>query len=80
MTTDQFPDAANPTKAQQMLDNIRARYARGQEALQAEQDDPEMTTRRFAEDRNVPVQHIRRDKQFAHVFSGLELRCSTVLC
>jgi hypothetical protein len=59
-----------------MLANIRGRYTRGQEALQAERDNPEMTTNRFAEDRNVPAQQIRRDKQFAQIFNENELDCA----
>ncbi len=73
MTDNQFSNAANPVKAKRMIANIHARHARGREALQAEQDNPEMTTKRFAEDRSLPVQHIRRDKQFAEVFSQREL-------
>jgi hypothetical protein len=69
MTNDQTVQPANPAKAKRMLDNIRERYARGREALRAEREDPAMTTTEFATARGVPVQQIRRDKQFAEQFS-----------
>ncbi len=73
MSNDKFPHATNPEKAQQMLDRIRERYSRGHEANQAAENDPDMKTRRFAGEQRVPMQHIRRDKQLASVFSKAEL-------
>ena len=73
MNTHEFVSASNPEKAKRMLANIRARYARGLEALEAERANPAMNTRRFAETRSVPDQQIRRDKQFAQIFSESEL-------
>ncbi len=73
MSNDKFPHAANREKAQQMLDRIRYRYARGHKANKAEKDDPAMNTGRIAEEQGIPAQHIRRDKQLASRFSKAEL-------
>jgi hypothetical protein len=70
MNDPEFSDVVNPAKAQEMVDYIRMRYQRGRDALEAE---PEMATKQFASNQNVPLQEIRRDKQFARLFSAEEV-------